>query len=115
MHDGVIYFAILVGISILTVYTYRKEISQGWSFVLVSARGKVAIIVLVVWTFLNSYVFLRASLLQSQYGIPDKVMLYQTFHPIDGWDSEYYDVTEYFVYVIGAWMIFFLSRYMIRK
>jgi len=63
---------------------------------------------LVVWTLLHTYLLMKGYLARQVFDTP---FAYDGFYPFPA-DIENYDVTEYFVYVIGIWTLFFLYRFL---
>ncbi len=89
-----------------------------------SKKDKVIISGLCVWSFLNTFILIRNSSGYSSYNDAStgiKIMfLYgkplmsnpiEYFYPFKG-ALNMYDYTEYFVYVGGVWMIYFLYHYL---
>lgn len=89
-----------------------------------SKRDKLVISALCIWSFLHSYLIIRSH--QFEY-LEDHGLKYihgkrfspsSEFYPFTNnlesywFDVRYYDFTEYFVYVVGAWFIFFLFRFL---
>lgn len=95
-----------------------------------SQKEKVKIAALLLWSFVHSYIIIRNNIGYGstvQQGIKlliiDKHPVMENpveyFYPLYMWKhfflySEicYYDYTEYFVYVVGAWLIYFLYRFL---
>lgn len=75
---------------------------------------KMVITILCLWTFLHTFLLLRN--IDSKYAYrvlfsegDTNPLRIQRFYPFTG-TIIFYDYTEYFVYVGGAWMLFFLYR-----
>ena len=93
-------------------------------------KEKVIVSSLCVWSFIHSYVIIRNNSgfgsVESQGmkvllidGSPEVINPVEYFYPIYKWkyyflhaEISYYDFTEYFFYVGGVWMIYFLCRYL---
>lgn len=83
-------------------------------------REKVIVSALCVWSFIHTYIILRNSTEYESvnyYGMK-RIMIngsyynpLESFYPFNDVPISIYDYTEYFVYVGGVWMIYFLYRY----
>jgi hypothetical protein len=85
-------------------------------------RDRIIISVLIVWTFIHTY-FLLANYIDSskdRYGrfvTIQKEWFYPftvnySYNPANYFDLWYYDYSEYFVYVVGAWGGLFLYKFL---
>lgn len=95
----------------------------------ISLKGKTAISVLCIWTFIHTY-FLINNIFGYWITTPSRIKVIrlnnQSFNPVDyfypftynespsisNFEIRLYDYSEYFVYVGGVWMIYFLYRYL---
>lgn len=94
---------------------------------LVEKGNKIVVAILSMWTFLHTYLIIKSQnesmdiqgikmTLDGQRLFPNNA-----FYPFssnfysDTFNVAYYDFSEYFVYVGGAWLIFFLFKYFQKK
>ena len=95
-------------------------------------KQRVIISVLCVWSFLNTFILLKfirvAAVLLYSPGSKKIYSPYDMFYPFifngydvnssykefisHNFDMRFYDFSEYFFYVGGAWMIYYLYRYL---
>ena len=99
---------------------------------------KLLFVVLILWSFMHTFLLLRSFPVRNieletksstRDWVPIKVAPSEKFYPFTGMDDKYdknnssdwniynfelrfYDASEYFVYVGGVWMIYFLYRYL---
>lgn len=95
-------------------------------------HDRIIISLLTVWTFIHTYIMLfKTTELRDEYycwregeypdGVAHYISIRELFYPFT-YSSEYpdatyfnstfYDYTEYFIYVAGAWMCFFLYKFL---
>jgi hypothetical protein len=74
-------------------------------------KKRVLISVLSIWSFIQTY-FLIASHPDGEYNKQWIKMYYNPRERFVFFSSTDYDITEYFVYVGGAWFIYYLYRYL---
>ncbi len=79
--------------------------------------------ILIIWTFINSFLIICGFYLR-QGGTYSPI---EEFVPLTGWSQndfkgyifntllKYFDFSEFFVYVVGAWMVFYLNRFITKK
>lgn len=96
------------------------------TFKTMSKKEKIIIVVLCVWSFVNTYIIIMNSVrsftdlttgrkfiyINDHYELAQPIEYFYHFNNMDLAD---YDFTEYFVYVIGVWMVFFLYRFLQKK
>lgn len=96
-----------------------------------SKKEKIIIVVLCVWSFIHTYLLLthlQRFVLDLRNG--NEVQSLDLFYPftlywgqytnlrivvVHNFDLRFYDYTEYFIYVVGAWMLYFLLRFLKKK
>lgn len=105
-------------------------ITQLLNSALTSKKEKMVISVLCVWSFIHTYIIIKNNSGFGSFvgesgirillidGKPEMTNPSDYFYPfyrgIYFWSStiRYYDYTEYFFYVGGAWLIYFLYRFL---
>lgn len=79
-----------------------------------SKRQRIVVSCLIVWTFIHTF-FLIAGYYEGEKDRFDK------FFPFMSWRNyfsdmiRYYDFSEFFIYMGGAWMTFYLYRFINNK
>jgi hypothetical protein len=104
--------------------TNKEKISE----CLRNKKLKLIISALCIWSFINTYLIIRSYEIEHYEYKGLKFELYgkifsrtSMFYPFtnDGrnswFDVSFYDFTEYFVYVGGVWMIYFLYRFLKKQ
>lgn len=99
----------------------------------ISGKEKIVISVLCVWSFIHTYLLITnyTKVIHNPY-FSEEISSRQLFYPFTSYlykgsrgymlgtiseqfqnfDLRFYDYTEYFVYVGGVWMIYFIYRYL---
>jgi len=118
------------------VYTKSNEIKANdlpniigdWKLIkewLYTNRNKLVIPVLCLWSFMHTYLIVKSNQVEyieyqglkltldgEIFSTSSKFYPFTSSGGYSWFDVRYYDFTEYFVYVGGAWLIYFLYRYL---
>ena len=90
-----------------------------------SRKQKIMVVILCIWSFIHTFLFLKniVNIVEGVYTYKRETPmgtlslsypLTSGFYPFTG-HLAYYDLTEYFLYVGGVWMLFFLYRFLKKK
>jgi len=83
-------------------------------------RDKVIIVILGIWTFIHCYLMIKAAGGRVVLDISDEFIISKAarvrdFYPFTSELIAKYDYTELFVYVVGAWGLFFAYKFLTNK